>query len=1463
MTAMNLDLFALKYSIRQVAQLNKPRVFKIPELVLPKGAILHYIPQEGDTSAGPDPKDLLFKDIKRVIPVYHVKQLNHTQGNPRIMPGQPEALIRDFHVKNRQFRKALEIEQGVRDPLVPFVINYALAGRRYKYINNAYMLSNKWSNFTNTLIDEINEIGDKVPNPQFVFIDFPSVLPSLSLLRQASKTMNLSILKQFNSGQAMMINEFWKWLGTDRESSMLDRIKPEHYSKVNFIFRDSNCWCYINMAVLNKWRKATAEEREANPEAPKKGFEPKKYQVLFIRLLLNFLLVRNGGPDALDSLEVLDEQQAAVDAGTEVKVAGPNENKKVGNSDRDKDAVESVLPKEKSTAPVVAEVGNKESSIDKAKVIEEVEPEKTDTVKVDNTTDEFLIDSFDEKEFEANLVKDMEALEQINNNRIMRAKTADGYTALKADDNEAPEDKVMAAANALADEGFLSAAEYRRFESLGKAYKEIVYPGTDKKLGDMLEITPEEVTLEAPKEFKDNRTVLDKGMLTSTLSKFDSQYMEKVYDKDLAKMIVSVQNAGICLTGLEKERIVDATGSYDMLKMKIQPVEGAASTVWMKLPVIEKDGCFTANGVKYAMRKQRFDLPIRKIAADKVALTSYYGKNTVQRSVKKITDYGEYIRNTIMAKGLDPNDQTVLDLQPGNSFNSKIKAPRLYTLLSVRFKSFKLGGFDWYLDWEERSTRFSAEDYKEWERDGYILIGAKPQGTKKPELLVMDSKSYLYSVKDVDGITQLSPLPSIEEMLGLDRLKSPIDIVSLKVLGKMIPVGFILAYHLGLEKFINSLGIDYRRVPKDSKLELASDEWRLAFGDESLVFSRDDRVASMLLAGMKDFHRELKQYSVYEFDRKDVYLNLLEAVGLSARYLREIELLFKMFVDPITKDILVEMNEPTSFTGLLMRSTEMLLDDEHPDEMDPAFMRIRGFERIPGAIYTEMVRAIRNQNSRIAKSKATVDVNPYAIWRSITTDPAVVVANEINPIQNLKETEAVTYGGNGGRSGTTMVKHTREYHVNDLGTMSEATVDSSDVGINVFLSANPNFTSVRGISRRLDKSKDGASSLLSTSSLLAPASDMDDQKRQNFINIQNSHTVACVDYQTLPVRTGEESVLANRVNDSFASIASEDGTVVSLTDDFIVVEYKSGKRETVAIGTQYGAAAGLTIPHVIVTSLKTGQKVKAGDVIAYNKGYFQEDRLSGGLTYKAGLLANVMTYETSLTDEDSSTISRRLSNRLSTNTTKVRDIVLSFDQSVSRLVKVGDDVESTDALCIIEDNTVGNTEIFDRDSLDTLKLLGSQTPLAKVKGVVEKIEVYYHGDLEDMTDSLRNLARAYNRKLAEMCKAKGIPAYTGAVDEGFRTDGNPVALDTLVIKIYITSSIGCGIGDKLVFGNQGKSVIGDVFDEPLVTENGTEIDAQFGRRSIYNRIIMSPDLIGTTTSLLEVIGKKAFELYSK
>jgi hypothetical protein len=99
---------------------------------------------------------------------------------------------------------------------------------------------------------------------------------------------------------------------------------------------------------------------------------------------------------------------------------------------------------------------------------------------------------------------------------------------------------------------------------------------------------------------------------------------------------------------------------------------------------------------------------------------------------------------------------------------------------------------------------------------------------------------------------------------------------------------------------------------------------------------------------------------------------------------------------------------------------------------------------------------------------------------------------DINPIQNLKEKEAVTYNGVGGRNSRTMTKHTRAYHVNDMGTISGDTVDSSDVAINTYTSADPQFTSLRGISRRFDMEKMGATPLLSTSALISVGSDHDD-----------------------------------------------------------------------------------------------------------------------------------------------------------------------------------------------------------------------------------------------------------------------------------------------------------------------------------------------------------------------------------
>ena len=47
----------------------------------------------------------------------------------------------------------------------------------------------------------------------------------------------------------------------------------------------------------------------------------------------------------------------------------------------------------------------------------------------------------------------------------------------------------------------------------------------------------------------------------------------------------------------------------------------------------------------------------------------------------------------------------------------------------------------------------------------------------------------------------------------------------------------------------------------------------------------------------------------------------------------------------------------------------------------------------------------------------------------------------------------------------------------------------------------------------------------------------------------------------------------------------------------------------------------------------------------------------------------------------------------------------------------------------------------------------------------------------------------------------------------------------------------------------------------MKTEDVTEIDAIFGMKSISNRIVNSPFIMGTTAKVLEVLTDKAIETY--
>lgn len=339
-------------------------------------------------------------------------------------------------------------------------------------------------------------------------------------------------------------------------------------------------------------------------------------------------------------------------------------------------------------------------------------------------------------------------------------------------------------------------------------------------------------------------------------------------------------------------------------------------------------------------------------------------------------------------------------------------------------------------------------------------------------------------------------------------------------------------------------------------------------------------------------------------------------------------------------------------------------------------------------------------------------------------------------------------------------------------------------------------------------------------------------------------------------------VVAHRTDDLFAQAAKQDGEVLDVDSKSIKILNADGSVTALELGRRFGSAGGLTLPHSLTTGFKKGDKVKKGDIIAYNEGFFEPDYFNPKqVAWKAGVMATTAVMEAIYTLEDSSALSPELAEKLGTSVTKIKTVVVKFDQSVRNLVKVGDHVDLESILCTIEDAVTARADMFDEHSLDTLRLLSAMTPRAKTTGVVEKVEVFYHGDVDDMSESLQQLVAQADKERKALCRKLNEPVVTGSVDQSLRIDGNGLELDQVAIKIYITHNVGTGVGDKFVFGNQAKTVVGHVLEGVHETLSGTKIDAIFGFKSFLDRIILSPMIIGTTNTLLRIIGEMAAEIY--
>jgi hypothetical protein len=1250
------------------------------------------------------------------------------------------------------------------------------------------------------------------------------------------------MLKVLHDPETLFILDIFRWLGDHRDASLL-KLDEKVLNNINLIWQESGKWLMVNLGYLDNWRKGKADEPEEGEEAIVEGdgrnsgsVTPQQLQKRFLRMLMFLYELRTemGTTPVVDTMNVATQtdnnsgDEPEKEAHEVVKVGGPV-NVKIAEAvvDMTKSPLSEPLHVSKPVGSTV-----KMSDVDKAV---EKDLEALDNIIAHSDLSE---DAPDEK-----VTPDVPP--RVIEKPLEPIRTYSPHIVTL-------EEGILNRAEQLAKTGQMTGAEYRRAQKMAVAFKSLPSPRDGAEtLEQQAKIEPKMLVMERKQKAPDMPEIFDKSMLGASVHEFDKKYIEHVLPKDISNSVLGVQKAGVAVTGYKIDTVHNAGNHYEEHTVRLEPLQGNRSTIKFRVPVVKPNGTFLAGGVQYRQRKQRREIPFRKVNASTVALTSYYGKVYVSRGEKVVNNYPMWLINRMLSNDLIEHP-IIADVMI-----SDVILPKDYTTISTKYRSFTAKGIDFVWDYSKRwSTLHGIRQKVDLEEEpNYVLVGKRRDG-----FVMMGYDNILYHQKT--GTKTLQPLGTMQEFLEIDAKKIPQEIVEIEISGKKLPLAIVLCYLLGFHGLLKHLNVFYRHQAANMRLNLEKDEYALRFEDESYIFSRKDAVASMIFGGLNSYDTTLRHYTASSLDLKDTYFNLLDDEGLGVRFLREIDLMNDMFIDPITLEILKDLHDPTDFVGLLFKAADVLKNDWSPEETDMAYMRVAGYERIPGSIYTELVRAIRLQRSRPGMMGTTIELPPFAVWQTITQDPAVSLVEESNPVHNLKEKEEVTYSGTGGRSSRSMVKSTRKFHPSDMGVISEATKDSSDVAITTFMTANPNLVSLRGMTSRYKEEEDGPAGVLSTSALLAPAATFDDPKRVNFISIQQSSGISTVGYQVTPLRTGYEEVIAHRTDDLFAKAAEKSGKVTGLTDKALEVTYKDGSIETIELGRRFGVAAGVTTPHEVVTTHQMGDTIKVGDVLAYNPNFFEPNRYNKGqVLWKAGVLGNVRFVDNVDTLEDSSTISESMAAKLATNTTKTRTIMLAFDQAVHGLVKVGDHVEAESILCTIE-NPVGATgSLFSEDSLGTLQGISRQNPRAKKMGVVEKVEIFYHGDPETMTESLRELTKASDRQRRVLATELHEDYTTGRVDNTMRFSGDPLAPNTLVIQVYITGLEPMGVGDKLVFGNQMKSIVSRVFPDGVETESGVPVDATFSYQSVSNRIVLSPQLIGTTNRILEEIGKQAADIF--
>ena len=1037
-----------------------------------------------------------------------------------------------------------------------------------------------------------------------------------------------------------------------------------------------------------------------------------------------------------------------------------------------------------------------------------------------------------------------------------------------------------------------STASSKRDELLREKQMEITVRG--KTLDEILSLKSE--TIEVPvNDVHDHVETFNKNMTDVRFPNIDKAYVSELMDKDITSMFQMMNDKSIkvFVRNITIEDSSDLSNYKETWTVELEDELRVRHKLVFDVPKIIDGRFMYLGGNRKYINNQQLLLPIVKVEPDTVQLVSNYNKIFIRRYGEKVSSVNEKLKKAL---GEDIKGVKVIrgkyDVE-----NEKFVTSIDYDDLAKLFKEINVNGTRIIFDQQEIRS---------------ILMGAKIKGLEEKldkELLPIGVKGNIYYCVNLNSDEVvivnnqgkqtstgkslmefiLAQSPALESKVGEQSAGKKYMYTRATIMSKQVPIVLLLCYFDGIDSFLKRAEIEH--YFSDTRPRLAADENCIQFEDGYLVYTNKPTATSLLMNGFVDI--PTKNYSYGELNDKFVYQGIFETMFGRRNIANAFDNFIDNFIDPMTMDVLKRMSLPTDITGMILYGNELLADNQFVHE--PEVSRIRNAEVINAIVYKTVAKAYEKYKETATYNNPTkISIKRDAILKEIMMQQTVEDYSELNPIyeqQNLRK--CLRKGPSGCNLAQAYTEEQRSYHPAMAGLFTLSSSPDGNVGVNRYLTMEPPISDPRGFidnktaKGKIDEYTDvnlfGIAEALTTG-----CASGDDSVRTTMTCRQSTHCVATVKSSPVLISNGADRVMPYHVSKDWVFSAKEDGVVKEFdkANNLFIVQYESGECEAVELTRiAKNGAGGFNLSKTMNTNFKKGDKFKKNDILAYDDKFFSENSAFGN-RFNIGSFQKVALLSSSLTYEDSSYVSKKLSREMATDVVMQKQAVLGPNTNIDYMVKIGDRVQNGDELIRFEksfnDDAINQLLFNVGDEFkEEIIMSGKDKVKSKYAGVIEDIKVYCTVDIEELSPSLRQIVTQYynkikaRKKLLERYDDSGSVVKcnmlfnepTGKVETNNGKLRGAIVNEGVLIEFYIKVHDELGIGDKIVFFSALKSIVGSIIPEGQEAytlfrpEEG--IDAVLSCNSLIARGITSAPKMLMGNKLLVELSRKLKDIYEK